>query len=188
MILVVAGTNRRMSKTLPLARVCQGLLREAGAEVELLDLMELPGACLDPDAYFMRPPEFAPFQEAFDRCAGVLTVVPEYNGSFPGALKLMIDMLEFPRTLNGVPSAFVGLAAGRWGGIRPVEQLEQVFSYRKALLYNQRSFVPSVYEVIDEEGALTDEALGGRLATELQGFLAFVARNPRPAPEPAEGA
>jgi len=72
---------------------------------------------------------------------GIVTVVPEYNGSFPGVLKYFIDMLRFPESLYGIPAAFVGIAAGEWGALRAVEQMEMVFQYRHAHLFGRRVFI-----------------------------------------------
>lgn len=176
---VISGTNRRESVSARVAKRCSAHLTSRGHEVELIDLIELPAALLSPDAYLTKPAEFAPYQALMDRARGVVTIVPEYNGSYPGALKLFLDMLEFPRTLAGVPATFVGLAAGRWGGLRAVEHLEQVFSYREAHLFSRRTFIPAVYEALDPEGALKDPTLAARLESQLDGFAEFAGRLPR---------
>lgn len=180
MFVVVSGTNRRDSASARIAAQIALHLRAQGQEVELIDLLGLSPAVLDPDAYFNRPACMAPYQAAIDGSLGMITVVPEYNGSFPGILKLWIDMLEFPRTFRDLPCAFVGLAAGSWGGLRPVEQLEQVFNYRNALIYSQRTFIPAVHDALDEESRLKDEVMQGRLQLQLDGFVQFALRNPRP--------
>jgi chromate reductase, NAD(P)H dehydrogenase (quinone) len=183
MFVVVSGTNRRFSVTARISALCAQHLRDQGHEVELIDLLELSSDVLDPDAYFKRPACMAPYQAAIDRAEGLITVVPEYNGSFPGVLKLWIDLLEFPRTFFNLPCAFVGLAAGNWGGLRSVEQLEQVYGYRNALAYNQRTFIPAVHDVLDEEHQFKNEVVKERLVTQLDGFVEFARRNPRPAAE-----
>jgi len=100
-------------------------------------------------------------------------VVAEYNGSFPGVLKYFIDMLRFPESLVDVPAGFVGVAAGEWGGLRAVEQLEMVFQYRHAHLYGRRVFLKGIDRLLDEDGRITDPALAERLETMVRGFAAF---------------
>ena len=178
MLLVIAGTNRPGSNTLKVARGLLPLLEAAGATPELLDLMAIPAGVFEPASYARKPAAFQPFQAAVDRCEGILTVVPEYNGSFPGALKYFLDLLAFPGSLAGVPCAFVGLSAGRWGGVRAVEQLEQVFLYRKAQPYAQRVFLPGIHGHMNGDG-LEDPALQERLEELARGFARFVANNPR---------
>jgi NAD(P)H-dependent FMN reductase len=101
-------------------------------------------------------------------------VTPEYNGSFPGVLKLFIDMLSFPDSLENKPVAFTGLAAGMWGGLRPVEQLQMVFAYRNAHAFPQRVFIPGVHGVLDAEGGFNDGELRQRLESQAEGFVTFV--------------
>ena len=126
-----------------------------------------------PDAYRVKPPELAPFQEAVLAARGILTVVPEYNGSFPGVLKLFVDMLKFPESLVDKPAAFIGIAAGRWGGLRAVEQLEMIFQYRSAHLYGRRVFIPAIGDELDEEGRLRDPELVARLEAMAARFVRF---------------
>lgn len=175
MFLVIAGTNRPGSNTLPLARLCAQLLEAAGAETQLLDLMELPPELIRPESYATKPAAFAPWQEAVLRAEGILTVVPEYNGSYPGVLKLFVDMLEFPRSLVGKPCAFVGLAAGEWGALRAVEQLEMVYHYRNAHLYGERVFVPKVRDTL-EQGRPKSPELMRRLELLARGFVGWARR------------
>jgi len=179
MFVVVSGTSRPGANSLKVARLVQGALEEAGAATRLLDLAELPAAAFRPEALATRPPEFTPYQEAIDECAGVLVVVAEYNGSFPGVLKHFLDLLRYPGSLEGVPSAFVGLSGGRWGGLRAVEQLQQVFQYGKAHLFPQRVFLSHVYRALDGEGRLVDPELAARLRHQAATFVEFAGRNPR---------
>ena len=173
MILIISGTNRKNSNSIRLARHCQNILNAQNAQTELLDLTQLPLEVLSPTAYSQKPEGWAPFQEAMDRAKAVWVIVPEYNGSFPGALKMFIDLLEHPNSLKGLPSAFVGLASGRWGALRAVEQLEMVFQYRYAHLFNERLFVPAVHNMLDDQDNLTDPELSGLLNDMARNFMTF---------------
>ena len=107
------------------------------------------------------------------RASGIVTVVPEYNVSFPGVLKYFIDMLRFPDSLVGKPAAFVGLSAGTGGGVRAVEQLEMVFQYRNAHLYGRRLFLRNAHGLLGAGDELLDAELAARLERLLRGFAAF---------------
>ena len=176
MIVVVSGTNRAGSNSLRIATHLERLVQEHGEEARLLDLAALPPELFTPAAYAGKPAAFAPFQEAILAADGILTVVAEYNGSFPGALKYFIDMLRFPDSLYGVPAAFVGVAAGEWGALRAVEQLEMVFQYRHAHLFGRRVFVKGAGGALDEAGGIADEAIRRRLAEQVAGFVDFCRR------------
>jgi NAD(P)H-dependent FMN reductase len=176
MIAVISGTNRPASYTLKVAHLASGALAGAGEEVSLVDLRELPLELFASSSYASKPPAFAVFQEKILAADGILTVVPEYNGSFPGVLKYFIDMLRFPESLYLKPAGFIGLASGAWGGLRAVEQLEMIFQYRHAHLYGRRVFLPRISDLIDEEGRCADTVLGERLNQMATGFATYCQR------------
>ena len=117
---------------------------------------------------------FKPFTNAILNAAGLHIVLPEYNGSFPGVLKYFIDMLPFPESFEGRAVAFTGLAAGQFGALRPVEQLQQIFAYRNAYIYPNRVFIPGVHSVFDGSGRLTDAKLRERLVAQAEGFSKYI--------------
>jgi chromate reductase len=89
-------------------------------------------------------------------------------------LKYFIDMLKFPESFDKRPVAFVGVAAGVWGALRPVEQLQGIFGYRNAYIYPERVFMPQVFNLLDASGRLNDAELVERLKKQAGGFVSFV--------------
>jgi NAD(P)H-dependent FMN reductase len=176
MITVISGTNRPNSKTRQVAGLVQAALETRGDEVVLLDLAELPIEIFSGSAYASTPESFTRFQNTVLTADGVLTVVPEYNGSFPGVLKYFIDMLQFPESLYEKPAAFIGISSGRWGGVRAVEHLEMIFQYRQAHLFGRRCFIPNIKKVLDEAGQLSDPDTAERLLTTTLDFAGFCKR------------
>jgi chromate reductase len=182
-IVVLSGSNRPRSRTRNVARVVVASLERLGRTVHLIDLEQLPSDLFVPTSYGNPPPSFKPYQDAVLAARGIVTVVPEYNGSYPGSLKYFIDLLKFPDSLRGLPSAFVGLAAGEWGGLRAVEHLQQVFQYRNANVYGKNVLVREVHKALDAtSGALVDPRLAERLDLMLAGFVEFCRQVP---PSPA---
>lgn len=172
-IVVLSGSNRPRSRTLLVAKAVVPLLAAEGAEPHLINLEELPNDLFVPSSYGNPPPSFRPYQEAILAAKGVLTVVPEYNGSYPGALKYFIDLLKFPESLQGVPAGFIGVATGEWGGLRAVEQLQMVFRYRRAHLFGHAVFVREVHKTLDPSGKITDAKMEERLRDMIHGFVGF---------------
>ncbi len=172
MIVVISGSNRPGNNSSVVAKGLQNMLVDAGEEVFSIDLEALPPELFTPAAYAEKPPEFERIQEAILETDGILTIVPEYNGSYPGALKYFIDCLRFPESLVAKPSAFVGVAAGKWGGMRAVEQLEMVFQYRHAHLYGRRVFLGNIFGAITD-GRLTDDEALRRMQELVDGFVPF---------------
>jgi len=176
MIAVIAGTNRPGSNTLLIAKHVHRLHSQAGEECTLLDLANLPPEIFSPESYTEKPPAFASFTDPILSANGLVVVTPEYNGGMPGVLKYFIDMLPFPESFEARPVCFVGIAAGMWGALRPVEQLQQIFGYRNAHILPQRVFVPGVMNALREDGRLTDEKLAERLDTQARQFREFTTR------------
>jgi len=176
MITVISGTNRPNSNTLKIARLAVEGLQEVGSEPALLDLAELPLEIFDGASYAEKPPAFAPFQEAVLASDGILTVVPEYNGSYPGVMKYFIDMLQFPESCYETPAGFIGLSAGPWGAVRAVEQLEMILQYRHAHLCGRRVFIPNVGSALDADGRFLDADLERRFDEALAKFVDFCRR------------
>jgi len=174
-ILIIAGTNRPGSNTAKVAAHLDAIYRGAGHSSEVLDLAALPPEIFAASSYAEKPASFRPFSEAVLQAAGLHVITPEYNGSVPGILKYFIDMLKFPESFERKPVAFTGLAAGMWGALRPVEQLQAIFGHRNAHIYPERVFIPSVNDHLTPEGRLKDEELLGRLRAQADGFARFIA-------------
>ena len=172
-IFLVSGTNRPNSATLRVARRVEHHYRDARIRVEPFSLEELPPDVFTPAAYANKPSAFQAIQQRVLDAAGLHVVLPEYNGSFPGALKYFIDLLRFPESFDRKPVAFVGVAAGSWGGLRAVEQMQMVFGYRNAHLYPDRVFISDVARKIAPDGQLADAAIDERLARQVRGFAQF---------------
>lgn len=174
-ITVIAGTNRPGSRTRRVAlRLLDRYARLDGVQAELLDLGELPAALFLPSAYADKPAEFKPFSDQVLASDGLHIVSPEYNGGMPGVLKLFIDHLPFPESFESRPVAFVGVAAGRFGALRPIEQLQSVFGYRNAHIFPPRVFIAGAAKVLDETGEPTDAYLPRQFDAQVAGFADFV--------------
>ncbi|HXG47551.1 MAG TPA: NADPH-dependent FMN reductase [Methylomirabilota bacterium] len=174
MLTLISGTNRPESNTRKVAAHVESLYADLGVRLHLLDLARLPAEIFAPGAYAAKPASFQPFADAILRSSGLIVVTPEYNGGMPGVLKYFIDMLKFPESFERRPVCFIGLAAGSWGALRPVEQLQAIFGYRNAYLFPERVFLPGIGNLLDESGRLKNPELIERLKTQAQGFIAFV--------------
>jgi NAD(P)H-dependent FMN reductase len=176
MITLISGTNRPDSNTRKVTAVIEGIYRDLGVPTRLLDLHDLPVELFAPTAYAGKPAAFAPFAQAVLDASGLVVVTPEYNGSFPGALKLFIDHLKFPESFEARPVAFVGLSAGVWGALRSVEQLQQIFGYRNAHIFPKRVFLSGIGQALDANGQFVDLELAKRLRDQAVEYAAFVER------------
>lgn len=173
-IAILSGTIRPASNTSKVVAHLDAIYRSLGQTTTVIDLAALPPEVFLPTVYAEKPAAFAPFSDAILNCSGLHVVTPEYNGSFPGVLKHFIDLLKFPESFEGRVVCFTGVAAGMWGALRSVEQLQAIFAYRNAHLFPERVFLPGIGKHISEEGRLTNEDYLQRLREQAEGFVKLV--------------
>ena len=156
-ITVISGTNRPNSNTEVIARFCEKLLQNEGLNVKFLSLQELPQSIAFTEMYGKRTPEFdAMINEYIENTNKFLIVSPEYNGSFPGLLKTLIDAVH-PKFWNHKKAGLIGVADGRAGNLRGIDQLTLILNYLKINVHHNKLPISQVTKLIDENRNLHDE-------------------------------
>ncbi|MEM0940753.1 MAG: NAD(P)H-dependent oxidoreductase [Bacteroidota bacterium] len=157
MITIISGTNRKNSNSFQIAQQYQEMLTNHGQESTIIDLKQLPEDFFNRTFYEENgiSKEFRPTRELMKQCQKFVFIVPEYNGSFPGILKLFIDALEFPGTLKDKKCALVGLSSGIQGSALAMSHLTDIFNY---LGMHVLALKPKLTSINDrmENGAVTD--------------------------------
>lgn len=157
MILIISGTNRSNSNSLKISKFYQKTLLQKGEEAVIIDLSLLPANFIVSDMYGKRSAEFQETQDLVTRATKFLFVAPEYNGSFPGILKLFIDACQFPDSFAHKKAALVGLSSGKYGNIRGIEHLTGVCHYINLNVLAQKIHIPAIHTELNEEGDLFKE-------------------------------
>jgi len=146
-------------------------LRKENIEVEVIDPAELdlsfPGLDRSSDS-----PKV--LRNAVAEATGVIFATPEYHGTFSSVTKLVIENLGFPSVFAGKPVALLGVAAGRIGAIKSLEQLRGVCSHLGALVLPSLVSVANVQGVFDAEGRCLDAGVEKQIrsvATNLLGYI-----------------
>lgn len=169
---IIAGTDRPQSTTLKLAHYIQRIYKNLGESVEIIDLVQVKEHLHSGPVYSNSKAGLSAVVDKVNQSEGLIVVCPEYNGSMPGVLKYFIDHLKYPDSFEFRPVCFVGLG-GLFGGLRPVEHLQQVFGYRNAFIYPERIFMINVNKVVSAEGEVTDETMKQLLQKQAEGFQKF---------------
>ena len=105
---------------------------------------------------------------------GVILATPEYHGSFAAMTKLILENLGFPSVLAGKPVALVGVAAGRIGAIKSLEQLKSVCAHIGALVVPGAVSVAGVQSLFDAQGRCTDADVESMLRGVAHALLTFL--------------
>ena len=174
-MVIVCGTNRKGSLSRLLVEEVRLIYAELGHSVDVIEMIDLPTDALSPTAYKEPSESVQALVNRFLKSDGAIFVVPEYNGSYPGVLKLFVDMLPYPEGFDSRPCAFIGLAAGQFKSLRAVEHFQQVAGYRHAHLFHRRMFIGDSFKQF-VDGKLSDNELTQRLREQAEGFTRYATR------------
>ncbi len=175
MIQVLIATNRKDSRSSLLAHNIVQKFGDLNIDAEVMELSKIKWGELESNLYGAdnRPTSMGPLVEKLNKADGVYVICPEYNGSYPGAVKTFIDYWDYPVTFEKRPVCFMGIG-GMFGGLRPVEHLQQVFGYRNSFVFPERIFIQNVWSEIDEKGEITNDVSSALLKSQLVGFHKFI--------------
>ncbi|MFC4211334.1 NADPH-dependent FMN reductase [Pedobacter lithocola] len=157
MITIIAGTNRPNSNTLKVAKYYQQQLKLKGEESNLLNLEHLPIDVLNSDMFGKRTEAFQKIQDLISATDKFIFIMPEYNGSFPGVLKVLIDACNFPESFYDKKAALIGISSGKYGNIRGVDHFTGVCHYIHLNVLPLRLHIPNIKTELDAEGNLIQE-------------------------------
>jgi chromate reductase, NAD(P)H dehydrogenase (quinone) len=149
MYTIISGTNRQGSNTLKVAKEYQRLLKERGIEAKLLSLEGLNLLKWDQDFEQMENEIITPTDK-------FLFIVPEYNGSYPGALKLLFDTGKSHSIWWHKKALLTGVSTGRAGNVRGMEHLAGVLNHLKVTVYPNMQPLSAVDKLMDASGRFTD--------------------------------
>jgi NAD(P)H-dependent FMN reductase len=175
MIEVIACTNRKGSNSEKIAHLVLEKLNECGEDSQFMNLSEIDWGGLNHNLYGEdnRPASMNPLIKRIDSADGLYMICPEYNGSFPGVIKTFIDYWSYPKSFEKRPVCFTGLG-GAFGGLRPVEHLQQVFGYRNAFIFPERVFLQNVWSILDDKGQIKNDLMAELLDQQVKNFVKFI--------------
>jgi chromate reductase, NAD(P)H dehydrogenase (quinone) len=173
MIILIASTNRPKSNTLRLTEFYKKILLEKGEEVEILSLMELPERLMVTDLYGQRSREFQVILDKMLRADKYIFLIPEYNGSFPGVLKLFIDCFPFPESFLRKKTALVGLSSGTYGNIRGIDHFTGICHYVGLKVLPLKLHIPYIKKELDLEGNIIGENTLKFIEQQIDEFIRF---------------
>ena len=168
MITIISGTNRKDSMTRRVATLYYKLLSERTEEkVHLLSLEDkVVWQKGSPDMREMETEMLKPSDK-------FVFIMPEYNGSFPGILKMMIDNSDIRNCWWYKKAMLVGVADGRGGNLRGLEHMTGILNYlRINVLYNKIP-LSRINEEVDIEGNLLKDETLQTISQQVEEFIKF---------------
>ena len=151
-IAVIVGTTREKRESIKAARyIADYGKRFKYTNVVFVDPKEFyfPGDGNDPEGKDHRYTDITQSADAF------FIITPEYNHSFPGTLKRMLDS-ELENYIHK-PVALAGASNGGWGGVRAVEALVTVVREMGLVATSYSVYFPRVQDLFNDEGSIKEE-------------------------------
>lgn len=149
---VIEGTNRAKRNSVHVARMLAKVGGSLdGVETEVVDLADFDFAYDGNDEENIDPR----WEQITAKADGFFIVVPEYNHSFPGSLKTLLD--NQLKNYNHKAVALAGVSAGPWGGVRAIESLVNVVREFGLVVSAVDLPIPFVGKLFNEQGQLQDE-------------------------------
>jgi NAD(P)H-dependent FMN reductase len=163
---VILGTTRKGRMSEHAARFVLGeVKKQKGVTSELIDIRTLP-LPVDDAGEAVKDAGFSARMNAAD---ALVIVTPEYNHSFPGLLKHVLDscLKEYIHKAVGI----VGVSAGPFGGARGIQDLLPVLRELGLVCIFWDVNFGNVSKVFDASGKLLDEAYVRRTGKFLQELI-----------------
>ncbi|WP_306336950.1 NADPH-dependent FMN reductase [Streptomyces sp. KL118A] len=128
--------------------------RHAGFTLDVIDVADLELPADHPDWGTERTPALTALAERVDAADAYVVITPEYNHSFPAALKHFIDLHR--SEWEAKPVGFVSYG-GAGGGLRAVEQLRLVFAELHCATVRDVVSFHNAWDHFGENGRAHDE-------------------------------
>jgi len=151
-VAVLAGTTRVQRQSIKAAHYIADFAgRLPGVDVIFVDPRDFnfPGDGNDPEGKDPRYGEIVAKADAF------FITTPEYNHSFPGSLKRMLD--SELQLYNHKPAAIAGVSNSNWGGVRAAESLHVAIRELGLVSLSWDAYFPYVQNIFNEDGGIKDE-------------------------------
>lgn len=180
MITIISGTDRKDGLTHILANHYYQIIQSKTTEKVLLySLEDLPNDVFGSEMY-QKDTLSASFTAVEDTylipADKLIFVIPEYNGSFPGILKLFIDACSIRSKMSvfkNKKAALVGVASGRAGNIRGLEHFTSVMMFMNVTVLPNLLPISAFNKMVDENNKIVDESTLKNIEKQVQEFLAF---------------
>ena len=152
MYTIISGTNRIGSQTEKVAAEYKRILREKNIDAGILSLINLD--VLERTAGFIKIEN-----EILIPTQKFIFILPEYNGTFPGVLKAMIDNSDIKKVWHNKKALLTGISTGRAGNLRGIDHLTASLHYMKMHVHYNKLPISIIEKVMDKKGRLDEETL-----------------------------
>ncbi len=166
-LLFFAGSKRRGSYNMSLAKSAYNYALSKGADATFIDLIDYPMPIMDEDleAAEGMPEHARRLKLLMAQQDGYFIATPEYNSMFPPLLKNVVDWCsrkheegEKPMiAYSGKVAAISAASEGALGGIRVLPVFRQLLQNIGVMVVPRQLALSAADKAFDEEGDISDE-------------------------------
>lgn len=175
-ILAIVGSLRENSYNYQLATITKQLC-DSHVHFEILDYHDIP--YMNEDIEYPTPLSIERVRKQVEQADGIWFFIPEYNHSYSGVLKNLIDWLSRPdqnqkRVLDGKPAAISGITPGMSGTIIAQDQLVTLLSFlNMRIMNNPRLTIPNANQQMNQDKLILTTSLPF-LKNQYHAFISFI--------------
>lgn len=166
MITIISGTDRKDSRTLLVAQYYFQKFLGYSDEVAFLSLESLNGLGRNEMFLSIEQSLLVPAHK-------FVFIMPEYNGSFPGILKLLFDHSDIEKCWWHKKAMLVGLADGRGGNLRGIDHMTGILHYLKMNIFYNKLPLSRIREEMNNEGAFLKAGTIQAIDEQIAGFVKY---------------
>ena len=166
MITIISGTNRNGSNSKKIALEYQRIFKENGISAYFFSLED--NNVMQYDAAFKRFED-----EVIIPTTHFIFIIPEYNGSFPGVLKMLFDNSRSHDIWFHKKALLTGIATGKAGNLRGMDHLADILNFVKITVHPNKLPISDVDRLLDTEGNIIDDDTIGAIKQQVSEFISW---------------
>ena len=152
MYTIISGTNREASHTEKVANEYKRLLTEMNIDADILTMVGMDVMHRTPEFLKMEKDILIPTKK-------FIFILPEYNGTFPGVLKAMIDNTDISKVWYHKKALLTGISSGRAGNLRGIDHLAASLHYLKMNVHYNKLPISLIDKMMDKNDRLNQETI-----------------------------
>jgi len=163
---IIVATNRKESNSFLVGKQYQQKMATLGISADLYSLENLDLNHRSPSVVDFEQKALIPTQK-------IIIIAPEYNGSYPGVLKSLIDLSNIKEVWPGKKALLTGVATGRGGNIRGLEHLTGTLNYLNVFVHPNRLPLSLIHEKMDLKTGIIEKQTSEAIDLQIADFIKF---------------
>jgi len=166
MYTIISATNRKESHSEKVAGIYHQICKGKGIDARVLTLVGLDVLKTNPAFTTIENELLIPTQK-------FIFIIPEYNGSYPGVLKAMIDITDVKKVWWWKKALLTGVSTGRAGNLRGMDHITGSLHHLNVFVHPNKLPISMIDKVMDGMGVINSQATITAINLQLDQFINF---------------